>query len=109
MSECPCCRQSVRTSPIDVLVKDREIDAVSERVLRAVWRGKGMPVQSSEIFDEIYADDANGGPAPCQMYSTMNRALRTLREKLEGSGVAIVPVGHRKGHRLAITGGADRV
>jgi hypothetical protein len=105
MTPCPCCRQTVKVPTLDVLIQERAIDGTAERVLRAIWRGRGLPVQSSDIFDAMYADDPNGGPSQCRMYRALGNALQILGERLQGAGVSISPVGHRRGYRLGITEG----
>jgi hypothetical protein len=101
---CPCCRQSVRTPTLEIVVDHYELTPLEKRVLEAVWRGKGMPVMTERIFDKMYEDDPNGGPTPSKMYLAFKVALCHLRKKIQGSGVDVENVGYRRGYRLVLGG-----
>lgn len=72
------------------------------KILRAVWRGRGLPVPTERIFDAMYEDDADGGPSQATMYSVFKVALCHLRESLAGTGIGIETVGYRRGYRLTL-------
>lgn len=101
---CPCCHQPVRVPSLDVVVDHYQVTPLQARILGAVWRGKGHPVQTERIFDAMYVDDPNGGPSPTRMYTAFKVALFHLRERLAGSGITIENVGYRRGYRLSIGG-----
>lgn len=98
--QCPCCRQHVDTPTLDVIVLHYGLTDFEARILRAVWRGNGHAVMSNAIFDEMYADDEDGGPDPATMSATLKVCLSHMRDKLKGSGVSIETVGYRRGYRL---------
>jgi DNA-binding response OmpR family regulator len=87
---------------LDVIVFTYDLSPFQARILEAVWRGRGLPVQAERIFDLMYADDADGGPEPPKMYAAFKEALHRLRAKLEGSGIAVVNSGYRRGYRLVM-------
>lgn len=101
---CPCCGGLVRVPTLDIVIEHCKITAHEERILRAIWRGKGRPVKTERIFDAMYEDDPDGGPSPNKMYLSFKVALCHMRKKLVGSGVSIETVGYRRGYRLAIKG-----
>ena len=103
MTHCPCCHAPVVVPSLDEVIADRGISRVGEYILRAVWAGRGHPVQTERIFDAMYVDDPNGGPSPTRMYAAFRLALTDLGERLQGSGVAVEPVGFREGWRLTLT------
>ena len=102
--ECPCCKQNVSVPSIDIVVDYYKVTPLEARILRAVWRGKGHPVQTERIFDAMYQDDPDGGPSPTRMYAAFKVALCHLRDRLRESGVSIENVGYRRGYRLVIEG-----
>jgi hypothetical protein len=104
MIPCPLCNQRVSVLPLDRLIETRRLRPMEECILRAVWEGKGRPVQSERIFDVLYADDPNGGPAPSKMYAAFYSALSSLRARLDASGVTIDSAGLRRGYRLSLKG-----
>lgn len=99
---CPCCSQTVDTPSLEIVVEHYGLRPAEARVLSAIWRGKGMPVQAERIFDVMYADDPDGGPSPSRMYSAFKVALCHIRQRLKGSGISIVNVGYRQGYRLIL-------
>jgi len=100
--ECPCCKQAVVMPTIDMVIDLYRISKLEASILRAVWRGKGLPVQTERIFDAMYADDPNGGPSQSRMYPALKAAMFRLRARLEGSGINVENVGYRRGFRLVI-------
>lgn len=102
--ECPCCRQPVDAPSLDIVISNYGVRPQEARVLRAIWQGKGMPVQTERVFDAMYEDDPDGGPSYAAMYSAFKCALSRLRARLEGSGIGIETVGYRRGYRLVMKG-----
>ena len=102
--ECPCCRQPVSSPTLDIVISNYGVRPLEARVLRAIWNGKGMPVQTERIFDAMYEDDPDGGPSYASMYSSFKVALCRLRSRLQGSGVSVETVGYRRGYRLVMEG-----
>lgn len=101
---CPCCKQPVAVPTLEIVVDRYDVTPLQARILGAVWRGKGMPVQTERIFDAMYVDDADGGPSPTRMYAAFKVALCHLRTRLDGSGIGIENVGYRQGYRLVMAG-----
>ena len=99
---CPCCSQSVPVPTAYVVAVNCDLKPMEARVLEAIWEGGGLPVHTEKIFDRMYADDPDGGPAPARMYSTLKESMVGLRKKLAGSGVGIETVGYRAGWRLVL-------
>lgn len=100
--QCPCCRQMVKSPTLELVIDRFEISDQQALILKAVWDGRGFPVQTERIFDVMYADDPNGGPSPSKMYLAFKVGLHHLRQKLKGSGIGIENVGYRQGYRLVI-------
>lgn len=100
--ECPCCRRPVNVPALDIVIDHYKVPTCEQRVLRAVWNGKGHPVQTERIFDAMYADDPDGGPSPDAMYRAFKALLHNVRVRLAGSGITIENVGYRQGYRLVI-------
>lgn len=103
--DCPCCKRRVGVADIEIIIDHYDIPPLQEAILRAVWRGKGMPVQTERIFSLMYADDPDGGPEPSKMYLAFKVGLCHLRKRLKGSGVQIETVGYRRGYRLVLAKG----
>ncbi len=101
---CPTCQQPVQAPTYDFIVRHLNLQPLHQRILRAVWDGKGHPVMPGRIFSHIYEDDPDGGPSDAVMYSNFKVALCRLRQRLEGSGVQIKTEGYRKGYSLIFEG-----
>jgi hypothetical protein len=99
---CPCCQGEVYVSPLDVLTASYDLTEQDVRVLRAIWKGCGLPVMTERIFDAMYEDDPDGGPSPSRMYAALRSSLERLGATLHTSGVAIQSVGYRQGFRLKL-------
>lgn len=97
---CPCCERRVPQPTPEIIAHAVGLSPQQEAVLRAVWAGKGRPVQAEAIFAEMYSDDPDGGPSPSKMYAAFKVALCHLRDNLKGTGVSIANVGYRQGYRL---------
>lgn len=100
--ECPCCKQAVVMPTVEMVIDLCRVPRLEGAILRAVWKGKGYPVQTERIFDAMYADDPDGGPSTSRMYPALKAAMFRLRSRLEGSGVNVENVGYRRGYRLVI-------
>lgn len=103
---CPCCGAGVEKPPLEIIMTNCGIRENSHqgRALRAVWNGKGHAVSSSQIFDAIWHDDPDGGPAPNIMYEALKHTIYHLRQKLKGSGIDLIHAGYGQGYRLQIKG-----
>ena len=99
---CPCCSSPIRVPSLDVIVFHYGLSPFQARILEAVWRGRGLPVQAERVFDAMYQDDPDGGPTPAKMYAAFKEGLHRLRVKLDGSGIAVVSAGYRRGYRLVM-------
>ncbi|MGO4834657.1 hypothetical protein AB4144_20600 [Rhizobiaceae sp. 2RAB30] len=89
---------------LDIVIDHYGIAPSEESVLRAVWKGNGHPVSTERVFDAMYADDPDGGPALSSMYQALKARLYNLRCRLVGSGVDIENVGYGQGYRLVLAG-----
>lgn len=103
-NHCPCCGQRVAAPSLDIIIDTCKVRPIEAKILRAVWNGKGHPVQTQRIFDAMYEDDPDGGPEPPMMYRAFKVALCHLRKRLIGSGVAIENLGYGRGYRLKVGG-----
>jgi len=112
---CPCCKRLVDVPSLEIIIDHYRVPRMEARILTAIWRGKGLPVQAERIFDAMYADDPDGGPSPTRMYTAFKVALCHLRVRLNGrdpnepekviresSGITIENVGYRRGYRLVM-------
>lgn len=99
---CPCCEQRVPQPTVDIIAHAAGLSPLQEAILRAVWAGKGRSVQPEAIYNEMYADDPDGGPSASKMYAAFKVALCHLRERLVGTGISIENVGYRQGYRLVM-------
>lgn len=99
---CPCCGHAIKAPTLEQLIEHYQIAPQSARLLTAVWRGKGLPVSTERILDQMWADDPDGGPPEARMYRYFQWSLWDLRTKLDGSGVAVVNAGYRAGWRLVM-------
>lgn len=103
--KCPCCRREVNQPDLEAVIDWYDIPPQEEAILRAVWAGKGRPVQNERIIDAMYADDPDGGPSPQAAYRALKVSMHHLRERLRLSGVKIVNAGYRQGYRLVLEEG----
>lgn len=101
---CPCCGQAVNVPTVEIVIDVYGLTDFEAHILRAIWRGKGLPVKTERIFDAMYADDPDGGPSRTKMYDAFKVALCRLRKRIEGSGVSVENVGYRRGYRLVMRG-----
>lgn len=101
---CPCCGSPVDAPSFELLVDALDVSRDQASVLLAIWKGKGTAVSTQRIFDAMYANDRSGGPSSQLMYSALKMRLHKLREKLEGSGVAIESAGYGRGYRIVMKG-----
>lgn len=99
---CPMCGQIVNAPSVEMIIEHFKIPKMEARVLTAIWEGNGKPVSAQKIFDAMYEDDINGGPADGTMYNAFKVCLFKLRRRLEGIGISIVNSGYGRGYRLVI-------
>lgn len=99
---CPCCGRPISVPTIELLIDRYRLASREEKILRAVWRGRGFPVMTDRIFDVMYEDDPDGGPTWSNMYNSFKSGLHKLRLKIDGSGISIQNVGKGQGYRLVI-------
>lgn len=104
MTDCPCCKQAVPTPSLEDAIASARLDGLEARILGAIWKGKGHPVQTERVFDAMYSDDPDGGPSPTVMYAALHKACRRLNSQLSSAGIAVVPAYFRKGYRLSLGG-----
>lgn len=102
MTACPCCKQAVAVPSLEDAIASACLNGFEARILGAVWKGGGHPVQTERVFDAMYCDDPDGGPSPTIMYAAFNRARLRLNSQLFQSGIAVVPARYRKGYRLSL-------
>jgi len=99
---CPCCSRQIDAPALDIVIDHYRVPPAEAAILRAVWKGKGLAVQTSRIFDAMYADDPDGGPEQAEMYAAFKANLHNLRRRLAGSGVHVENIGYRQGYRLVL-------
>lgn len=104
MNACPLCKQPVTAPPLGDVIAACRLNGFEEKILSAVWAGRGTPVQTEKIFDVMYADDPDGGPSPHSMYAAFNNAVCRLNTQLSDMGIVIVSNRYRKGWRLSLGG-----
>lgn len=100
--DCPMCGQIVNAPSVEMIIEHFKIPKMEARVLTAIWEGEGKPVLAQKIFDAMYEDDIDGGPADGTMYNAFKLCLFKLRRRLEGIGIVIVNAGYGRGYRLVI-------
>jgi hypothetical protein len=99
---CPCCGHKVSSPTLEIVVDVYGVTPLEARILSAIWRGRGMPVQTERIFDAMYADDPDGGPSRVKMYAAFKVALHHLRRRISGSGIKVESAGYGRGYRLLV-------
>lgn len=99
---CPCCKQAVSAPTLEIIIDHYGIPPLQARILHAVWRGTGQPVQTARIYKSMYAEVSEHRPDPERLYSAFNVALCHLRKKLAGSGITIENAGYAQGYRVAM-------
>ena len=99
---CPCCGQRVPVPILDVIAFNSGLQPLEKKILRAVWDGKGMPVQTTRIIDAMYGDEEDGGPEQNRAYQNMKITMTRLRGKLNGTGIGVVNCGYGAGYRLVM-------
>lgn len=101
---CPCCGHPVHVPSLEMVIELYRVTEFQSRILRPLWKAAGRTVSTQRIFDEMYADDPDGGPSNTEMYKAFKFGLHRLRARLEGSGIEIENVGYRRGWRLVMKG-----
>ncbi|KAB2720940.1 hypothetical protein F9K73_13560 [Brucella intermedia] len=91
------CQAPVDAPGLHALIAEHGITGHAAAILRAVWSGRGAGVKAERIFDAMYADDPEGGPAITTMYRHLWAGLAELAHDLEGSGVGIYHTGQSAG------------
>lgn len=99
---CPCCGHRVSSPSLEIVVDVYGVTPLEARILGAIWRGRGMPVQTERIFDAMYEDDPDGGPSRVKMYAAFKVALHHLRRRIAGSGIKVESAGYGRGYRLLV-------
>jgi hypothetical protein len=104
VGHCPLCAQAALVPTLEALIDHYRLAPIEAAVLRAIWRGRGLPVSTERVFDAMYLDDPDGGPSPARMYAAFKVALHHLRKKLGPAGISVASAGCRRGYRLVIAG-----
>jgi hypothetical protein len=99
---CPCCDRPLEAPDAPDVIQQYGLSEFQARILETVWKGKGRPVSTEQIFSAMYRDDPDGGPLPNKMYAAFKEALFRIRGKLAGTGIEIVAAGYRAGYKLRI-------
>ncbi|WP_321337744.1 hypothetical protein [Breoghania sp.] len=99
---CPCCSQLVPVPSPEIVSANCGLAPIQQKILEAVWAGRGFPVSTRRIFDKMYEDDPDGGPPESEMYNSFKSAKSRMKSKLAGSGYGIVNDGYGRGYRLVI-------
>ncbi|OYR09209.1 hypothetical protein CEV33_2938 [Brucella grignonensis] len=83
------CKSPVGVLGLDELLASHGITGHAAAILCAVWSGRGSGITAERIFDAMYADDPEGGPAVTTIYRYLWAGLGDLDRLLAGSGVRI--------------------
>lgn len=84
MSDCPCCGQTLPDDmPLGLRLRGNE-RRIYERVRKAGQHG----ITSERLFDWLYADDPNGGPASQRnvvqvTICNINKKLKMINQRIE--------------------------
>ncbi|WP_225706981.1 hypothetical protein [Bradyrhizobium cenepequi] len=70
------------------------------RILGAIWKGKGQPVQTEVILDAM----DRGIDTKSHTYDDMKITLHDLRKRLKSVGITIPNVGYARGYRIVFGG-----
>jgi hypothetical protein len=97
--ECPCCRQPVHVPSLDVVVDHLRVPPMQARILGAIWKGKGLPVQTEMIIAAM-----DRGTDRQHDYEAFKIALCHLRKRLKGAGITIPNAGYARGYRIVFGG-----
>ena len=97
---CPCCRQPVHAPSLDIVIDHLRVPPMQARILGAIWKGKGEPVQTEMI---MAAMDRGGYGRP-RSYDDFKIALCHLRKRMKGAGIAISNAGYARGYRIVFGG-----
>ncbi len=93
---CPCCRQSLAVPSLDIVVDHCKLPPLQARILRAVWQGKGQPVQTEMI---IAAMD-RGVDVKSHTYNDFKIALHHLRKRMKAVGIRLPNAGYALGYKI---------
>jgi hypothetical protein len=96
----PCCKRPVQAPTLEIVVDHCKLPPLQARILGAIWRGKGHPVQKEMI---LAAMDRCGN-VKSHTYDDMKIALHHLRKRLKSAGITIPNVGYARGYRIVFGG-----
>jgi hypothetical protein len=99
---CPCCRQPVRVPSLDIVVDHLRVPPMQARILGAIWKGRGHPVQTEMILAAM-----DQGTDRQHDYDDFKIALHHLRRRVKGAGIAIPNAGYARGYFISLPGGSD--
>ena len=97
---CPCCKQPVRVPSLDIVIDHLRVPPMQARILGAIWKGKGEPVQTEMI---LAAMDRGGYGRP-RSYDDFKIALCHLRKRVKVAGITIPNAGYARGYRIVFGG-----
>jgi hypothetical protein len=89
----------VQLPSLEIVVDHLRVPPLQTRILGAIWKGKGHPVQTEMI---LAAMDRGIDVRPAHTYDEMKIALHHLRKRLMSTGITIESVGYRRGYRLVV-------
>lgn len=95
---CPCCNRSVRVPSLDIVIDHCKLPPLRARILDAIWKGKGQPVQTEMILAAM----DRGGNVKSHTYEDMKIALHHLRRRVMSVGITIENVGYAQGYRIVL-------
>lgn len=96
MIPCPCCRKPVQAPTLDIVIEHCKLQPMQARILGAIWKGKGHPVQTEAILAAM----DRGIDVKLHTYDDMKPTLCRLRARLKPVGITIENVGYAQGYRL---------
>jgi hypothetical protein len=76
--DCPCCKRRVGAPNLEIIID--HYGPLQEAILRAVWRGKGMPVQNrADLLDDVCGRSGRRARAFQNVSRFQGRALPSAR------------------------------
>lgn len=93
---CPCCKRPVHAPTLDIVIDNCKVGPMQARILGAIWKGKGEPVETEVILAAM----DRGSDAKAHAYSDFKVHLCRLRQRLKFASIAISNVGYAQGYRI---------
>ena len=100
MTCCPKCGQTLPEKP---MLNGTHLTPYQKRIFELVARAGPNGIGSDDLFDKLYADDADGGPITGR--KSLYVMIKRLKAKLEHHGMQVrkVPNGRRAAWNYVLT------